>query len=72
MTMLWLRTFITQIMANTIALVYHRLYDSVTERTKHEAFNIAIYREKSLNPVRSRYYQSSRKLKVPRLATPNP
>ena len=42
-------------MTKTTALLYHSLHGSVTERIKHEAFNMLTYREKSSNPIRSRY-----------------
>ena len=53
MTILQLRIFKMQIMTNTRALVYH----SLAEQIKHEAFNRLIYRKKSSNPVRSRYFK---------------
>ena len=55
MTIFSLRTFKTQIMTITRALVYHRLCGSVVERIKHTAFNISTYRERGSNPVRSRF-----------------
>ena len=59
MTILQLRTFKTQIMTYTRALVYHRLSDFVAERINHKASNIFTYREKSSNPVRSSLYWKS-------------
>ena len=55
MTIFQLRTFKTQIMTTARALVYQRLYDFVTEWIGHTAFSIPTYREKSSNPVRSRF-----------------
>ena len=51
-----LRTFKAQIMTKTRALVYHRLYGSVVERIKHMALKYLTYREKSSNPVTSRFF----------------
>ena len=34
------------------ALIYHRLYDSVAKRIKHEASGMFTYREKISNPVK--------------------
>ena len=56
MTILQLKAFKTQIATNTRALVYHRVYDSVVERIKHEASGMLTYQEKSWNPVRSRFF----------------
>ena len=42
-------------MTTARTLVYHRLYDFVTEWIEHTAFSIPTYREKSSNPVRSRF-----------------
>ena len=42
-------------MTKTTALLYHSLHGSVTERIKHEPFNMLTYREKSSNAIRSRY-----------------
>ena len=48
----------TQITTNTRALVYHRLYGSVTERIKHMASNMLSYRETSSDPIRSSFPKS--------------
>ena len=50
--------FETQIMTKTRALIYHGLYSSVAERIKHEASDMLTHREKSSNPVRSRFFIS--------------
>ena len=54
-TIFQLRTFKTQFMTKTKALVYHRLCNSVAERIKHTTFSIPTYHEKISNPVRSRF-----------------
>ena len=56
MTIFQLITFETQIMTNTRALVYHRLFDSVAERIKDTAYNISTFRETRSNPVRGRIF----------------
>ena len=56
MTILQLRTFKTQIITNTRALVYLELYGSVAERINHTDFNMLNYREKGFNPARNRFF----------------
>ena len=56
MTILQLKTSKTQITTNTRALIYVPPYDSVAERIKHEVSGMFTYREKSSNPVRSRFF----------------
>ena len=56
MTILQLKTFKTQITTNTSALIYLGLCGSVAERIKNEASDMLTYCEKSLNPVRGRFF----------------
>ena len=56
MTILQLKTFKIQITTNTRALIYLELYGSVAERIKHKASDMLTYCEKSLNPVRGRFF----------------
>ena len=46
MTILQLKTLKTQIMTNTRALIYCRLYESVAKRIKYEAFSMLITLER--------------------------
>ena len=50
------RTFKTQIMTKTRALIKLELHGSVAEWIKHQASDMFIYCEKSSNPVRGRFF----------------
>ena len=56
MTMLQLKSSITQITKNTRALIYLRLHGSVAERIKYETSGMLTYSKKSSNPVRDKFF----------------
>ena len=56
MTKLQLKTSKTQFATNTRAIIHLGLHGSVAEWIKHEASGMFIYREKSSNTVRDRFF----------------